>query len=105
MEKVMVIVNGEMVVDYAYPCMMAEKALKNLHNLMLEGKYDEAVTAGIEAMADVKLSAGKFYYEKSSISKASRNSVGSRRASRAVLSLPARASETTPSAGALTGCA
>jgi len=35
--------------------MMAERALKNLHNLMLEGKYDEAVTAGIEAMADVKL--------------------------------------------------
>jgi hypothetical protein len=55
MEKVTAIVNGEMVVDYAYPCMMAEKALKNLHNLMLEGKYDEAVTAGIEAMADVKL--------------------------------------------------
>lgn len=55
MEKVMVIVNGEAVVDYAYPCMMAEKALKELHNLMLEGKYDEAVTAGIGALADVRL--------------------------------------------------
>jgi hypothetical protein len=55
MEKVMAIVNGEAVVDYAYPCMMAERALKNLHNLMLEGKYDEAVTAGIEALADVRL--------------------------------------------------
>lgn len=51
----MVIVNGEALVDYAYPCMMAEKALKNLHALMLEGKYDEAVTAGIEALADVRL--------------------------------------------------
>ncbi len=51
----MAIVNGEAVVDYAYPCMMAERALKNLHNLMLEGKYDEAVTAGIEALADVRL--------------------------------------------------
>jgi hypothetical protein len=55
MEKVMAIVNGEVLVDYAYPCMMAEKALKNLHAKMLEGKYDEAVTAGIEALADVRL--------------------------------------------------
>lgn len=55
MEKVMVIVDGEAVVDYAYPCMMAEKALKKLHNLMLEGKHDEAVTAGIEALTDVRL--------------------------------------------------
>ncbi len=51
----MVIVNGEALVDYAYPCMMAEKALKDLHALMLEGKYDEAVTAGIEALTDVRL--------------------------------------------------
>lgn len=51
----MAIVNGEAVVDYAYPCMMAEKALRNLHAKMLEGKYDEAVTAGIEALADVRL--------------------------------------------------
>lgn len=51
----MVIVDGEAMVDYAYPCMMAEKALKKLHNLMLEGKHDEAITAGIEALADVRL--------------------------------------------------
>lgn len=51
----MAIVNGEAVVDYAYPCMMAERALKELHNLMLEGKYDEAVLAGIGALADVRL--------------------------------------------------
>lgn len=51
----MVIVDGEAMVDYAYPCMMAERALKNLHNLMLEGKHDEAITAGIEALADVRL--------------------------------------------------
>jgi hypothetical protein len=55
MEKVMAIVNGETVIDYAYPCMMAEKALKNLHNLMLEGKYEAAMDAAMEAMADVKL--------------------------------------------------
>lgn len=55
MEKVMVIVNGELMVDYAYPCMMAEKALKNLHNAMLENKYDAALEAGLEALADVRL--------------------------------------------------
>ena len=55
MEKVMAIVNGEMVIDYAYPCMMAEKALKKLHNAMLENDYESAIDAAMEAMADVKL--------------------------------------------------
>ena len=29
--------------DYAYPCMMAERAVKNIYNLMLEGKKDQAI--------------------------------------------------------------
>lgn len=53
--KVMTIVNGELMVDYAYPCMMAEKALKNLHNAMLENNYDAALEAGLEALTDVRL--------------------------------------------------
>ena len=32
MAKVMAIVEGELMIDYAYPCMMAEKALKELHS-------------------------------------------------------------------------
>ena len=55
MEKVMAIVEGEAVVDYAYPCMMAEKALKKLHNAMLENDYEAAIAAAMEAYADVKL--------------------------------------------------
>lgn len=55
MGKVMAIADGQVVVDYAYPCMMAERALKDLHNLMLEGKHDEAITAGINALAEVRL--------------------------------------------------
>jgi hypothetical protein len=51
----MAIVNGEVLVDYAYPCMMAEKALKKLHAAMLEGKHEQALEAGIEALAEVKL--------------------------------------------------
>ncbi len=53
----MTLVNGEVVIDYAYPCMMAEKALKNLHNAMLEGNYDEALEQALEAMAQVRLTA------------------------------------------------
>ena len=55
MDKVMVIVNGDAMVDYAYPCMMAEKHLKAAHDFMLENKHDEAIQAGIEAIADTKL--------------------------------------------------
>ena len=55
MEKVMVIVKGELMIDYAYPCMMAEKALKDLHDAMLENKYEQATEAGLRALAEVKL--------------------------------------------------
>lgn len=55
MEKVMVIVEGELMVDYAYPCMMAERALKDAHAAMLENKYDEAHEAGLKAIAEAKL--------------------------------------------------
>jgi hypothetical protein len=55
MEKVMVIANGEVLVDYAYPCMMAEKALKRLHDAMLRGDHEAAIEAGLEALAETKL--------------------------------------------------
>jgi isoaspartyl peptidase/L-asparaginase-like protein (Ntn-hydrolase superfamily) len=38
--------------DYAYPCMMAEKALKELHNAMLINQHREAVEAGIRALEE-----------------------------------------------------
>ena len=31
------------VIDYAYPTMMAEKALKDMHNAMLEKRYEDAM--------------------------------------------------------------
>ena len=51
----MVIVNGQQMVDYAYPCMMAEKALKQLHAAMLEQNHDAAIEAGLQAAAEIKL--------------------------------------------------
>ena len=55
MDKLMVIVKGELMVDYAYPCMMAENALKEAHAHMLNHEYDEAIEAGLEALAETKL--------------------------------------------------
>lgn len=43
------------VVDYAYPCMMAEKALEKAHHAMLEKDYDVAIGEALTAIADTKL--------------------------------------------------
>ena len=42
-------------IDYAHPTMMAEKALKDLHEAMLLRLYDEAIEKGMEAIAEVRL--------------------------------------------------
>lgn len=55
MEKVMVIANGETVVDYAYPCMKAERGLKNLHEAAIDRRLDDAIECGLLALADLKL--------------------------------------------------
>lgn len=33
----------EQIIDYAYPCMMAENKLKLVHEFMLQNKYDDAL--------------------------------------------------------------
>lgn len=43
------------IVDYSYPCMMAENALKQLHLAMLENDYDAAMKAGLQAMVEVRM--------------------------------------------------
>jgi hypothetical protein len=55
MGKVMAIVKGELVVDYAYPCMMAEKALKELHEAMLHQDFDKAKSAASVAITETAL--------------------------------------------------
>lgn len=42
-------------IDYAYPTMMAERSLKDLHDAMLENRYDDALLAGLNAIVDVRL--------------------------------------------------
>jgi hypothetical protein len=43
------------VVDYAYPMMMAEKALKEAHNHLLDKEYDEAIEVMLVAITEAKL--------------------------------------------------
>jgi hypothetical protein len=43
------------IVDYAYPCMMAEKALKELHDKMLDRDYDTALDLAMKALVEVKM--------------------------------------------------
>lgn len=43
------------IVDYAYPCMMAEKALRNLHDAMLDNNYDKALEHALVAVAETRL--------------------------------------------------
>lgn len=52
------------VVDYAYPCMMAEKALKQLHNAMLERDHDAAFEQALIALAEIKLTLHAIQHEK-----------------------------------------
>lgn len=40
--------------DYSYPCMMAERAVKNVYNLMLEGKKNEAISECITAIHEIE---------------------------------------------------
>lgn len=43
------------IVDYAYPCMMAEKSLRKVHDAMLNNDFETAIEAAIQALVDTKL--------------------------------------------------
>jgi hypothetical protein len=51
-------------VDYARPCMMAERALKDLHDAMLRKKYDEALVHAMTAIVETKLTYNAILHEK-----------------------------------------
>lgn len=42
-------------IDYAYPMMMAEKALKEAHNRLLDKKFDAAIDELIVAITETRL--------------------------------------------------
>lgn len=42
-------------IDYAYPTMMAEKALKELHEAMLANKFEAAREAALRCMSECRI--------------------------------------------------
>lgn len=48
-------IEHEVIIDYAYPCMMAEKALKDLHNAMLARDFEQAISSAFTALAETKM--------------------------------------------------
>ncbi len=45
----------EVVIDYAYPMMMAEKALKDAHNCLLRKDFDEAIEQLLVAATETRM--------------------------------------------------
>jgi len=43
------------IIDYARPCMDAERALKDAHNAVLNDDFDEAMTKTMDALVSVRL--------------------------------------------------
>lgn len=54
---------SEALIDYASPCMKAERALKNLHEAMLMRNYEEALKWAMEAMVETKLTYNAIKHE------------------------------------------
>ena len=50
-------------IDYAHPTMMAEKALKDLHDAMLGKKYPEALEHGLKALVETRMAINAIKYE------------------------------------------
>jgi hypothetical protein len=44
----------EQVIDYALPCMNAEKALKDVHKHMLDNNFDKATAAALNAAGHIQ---------------------------------------------------
>jgi hypothetical protein len=56
--------NDEVIVDYAKPCMDAEKALKDAHDAVLDGKLELAMTKAMDAVICARLMYGALRHMK-----------------------------------------
>jgi hypothetical protein len=54
------------IVDYAYPAMMAEKALKEMHWAMLDNDYDKALEFALAAITEARLAYNAIKHKKES---------------------------------------
>ena len=56
--------NTEVIVDYAKPCMDAEKALKDAHDAVLDGNLELAMTKAMDAVICARLMYGALRHMK-----------------------------------------
>jgi predicted S18 family serine protease len=56
--------NDEVIIDYAKPCMDAEKALKDAHDAVLDGKLELAMTKAMDAIIAARLMYGALRHMK-----------------------------------------
>lgn len=61
-------------IDYAYPTMMAEKALKELHEAMLMRKFDQAQEAALRCIVECRVAYASIEVMKDEYVKASTRS-------------------------------
>jgi hypothetical protein len=54
----------EQIIDYALPCMNAERALKDAHNAFLDQDLDKALTCTMEAIVNTRLMYAAFRHAK-----------------------------------------
>lgn len=47
----------EEIIDYAYPCMMAERALHEVHKSMLKGDFETALEQANVALVETRIMA------------------------------------------------
>ena len=52
------------IIDYAMPTMKAERALKDMHNAMLERDYDKALEHAKVAIVEAKMTYNSILHEK-----------------------------------------
>lgn len=59
------------IIDYARPTMLAERALKDMHNAMLEKRYEDAMDEVVNAMGHLSAVVRAIDAERRNVRKAS----------------------------------
>lgn len=59
------------IIDYARPTILAEKALKDMHNAVIEKRYEDAKELALEAVTQAKLAYHAICVEQDNVRKPS----------------------------------
>jgi hypothetical protein len=59
------------IIDYARPTLLAEKALKDMHNAVIEKRYADAKENALEALTQLRLAYQAICEEQKNVRKAS----------------------------------